>query len=75
MGSEAMSSETSQFAALWNALPKVVFSSTLTAVHGNARLASLSLAEEIERLRADPEARGDIAIGGATLASRRPRWI
>ena len=57
-----------EFAAIWKALPKVVFSTTLSAVRGNARLASGSLAEEIERLRAEP-AKGDIAIGGATLAA------
>ncbi len=57
-----------EWAALWNPLPKVVFSTTLSAVHGNARLASGSLAEEIERLRAEPEG-GDIAIGGAALAA------
>ena len=57
-----------EWAALWNPLPKVVFSTTLSAVQGNARLASGGLAEEIERLRAEP-AEGDIAIGGATLAA------
>ncbi|WP_086851013.1 dihydrofolate reductase family protein [Amycolatopsis kentuckyensis] len=57
-----------EFAELWNPLPKVVFSSTLTEVRGNARLATGSLAEEIERLRAEP-AEGSIAIGGATLAA------
>ncbi|MFD7814005.1 dihydrofolate reductase family protein [Streptomyces sp. NPDC059785] len=57
-----------EFAAIWNPLPKVVFSSTLSAVQGNARLASGGLAEEIERLRAEP-GEGDIAIGGATLAA------
>jgi dihydrofolate reductase len=36
-------------------------------VQGNARLASGGLADEIERLRAEP-VEGDIAIGGATLA-------
>ena len=41
---------------------------TLSAVEGNAWLASGSLAEEIERLRAEP-GEGDIAIGGATLAA------
>jgi dihydrofolate reductase len=56
-----------EFAALWKALPKVVFSATLTEVEGNTRLASGTLAEEIERLRAEPEP-GEIAIGGATLA-------
>jgi dihydrofolate reductase len=59
---------TSEFAAIWKALPKVVFSTTLAAVQGNARLASGDLADEIERWRADP-AEGDIAIGGATLAA------
>jgi len=57
-----------EWAALWNPLPKVVFSTTLAAVQGNARLASGGLAEEIERLRAEP-GEGDIAIGGATLAA------
>jgi len=45
-----------------------VFSSTLAVVEGTARLASGGLAEEIERLRAEP-GEGEIAIGGATLAA------
>jgi dihydrofolate reductase len=57
-----------EWAALWNPLPKVVFSTTLSAVRGNARLASGGLAEEIGRLRAEP-GEGDLAIGGATLAA------
>jgi dihydrofolate reductase len=57
-----------EWAAMWKPLPKVVFSTTLSAVQGNARLASGALAEEIERLRAEP-AEGDIGIGGATLAA------
>jgi dihydrofolate reductase len=57
-----------EWAALWNPLPKVVFSTTLSAVEGNARLVSGGLAEEIERLRAEPR-EDDIAIGGATLAA------
>ena len=56
------------WAALWKPLPEVVFSTTLSAVQGNARLASDGLAEEIEWLRAEP-GEGDIAIGGATLAA------
>ena len=59
---------TGEFAALWRALPKIVFSTTLSRVTGNARLASGSLAEEIERLRAEP-GDGEIAIGGACLAA------
>jgi dihydrofolate reductase len=64
----ALDFSTLEFAALWRALPKVVFSTTLSAVRGNARLASGGLADEIERLRAEP-GEGDIAIGGATLAA------
>jgi len=56
-----------EWAALWNPLPKVVFSTTLSAVQGNARLARSGLEEEIARLRTAP-GDGDIAIGGATLA-------
>ncbi|ROP63775.1 dihydrofolate reductase family protein [Curtobacterium sp. ZW137] len=58
-----------EWADLWNALPKVVFSRTLSSVDAsNTRLATVGLAEEIERLRAEP-GDGDIAIGGATLAA------
>jgi dihydrofolate reductase len=57
-----------EWIAIWNPLPKVVFSTTLAAVQGNARLAAGGLAAEIERLRAEP-GDGDIGIGGATLAA------
>jgi dihydrofolate reductase len=57
-----------EWAAIWNPLPKAVFSTTLSEVRGNARLASGGLAEEIKRLRAEP-GEGDIAIGGAALAA------
>jgi dihydrofolate reductase len=57
-----------EWVALWNPLPKVVFSTTLSQVEGHARLASGGLAEEIEKLRAEP-GEGEIAIGGATLAA------
>jgi dihydrofolate reductase len=57
-----------EWTALWKPLPKVVFSTTLPTVQGNARLVSGGLAEEIEQLRAEP-GEGDIAIGGATLAA------
>jgi dihydrofolate reductase len=58
-----------EWAALWNPLPKVVFSTTLSEVQGIARLATGGLAAEIERLRAEP-GEGEIAIGGATLAAQ-----
>src|SRR5690606_19247412 len=57
-----------EWTSLWNPLPKVVFATTLSDVRGNARLASGTVAEEIERLRAEP-GEGGIAIGGATLAT------
>jgi len=57
-----------EFAALWVSLPKVVFSKTLSAVEGSNRLATGTLAEEVDRWRAEP-GQGDIAIGGATLAA------
>jgi dihydrofolate reductase len=57
-----------EWTAIWKPLPKVVFSTTLPAVQGHARLVSGGLAEEIERLRAEP-GKGDIAIGGAALAA------
>jgi dihydrofolate reductase len=58
-----------EWAALWNPLPKVVFSTTLSQLQGQARLATGDLSAEIERLRAEP-GQGDIAIGGATLAAQ-----
>ncbi len=55
-----------EFADAWCALPKVVFSRTLTSVQGNARLAKASLADEaVAVLEATAK---DVAIGGAGLA-------
>jgi len=56
-----------EFARIWKALPKVVFSSTLETVQGNARLATGGPAQELARLREQPGR--DIAVGGAGLAS------
>jgi dihydrofolate reductase len=55
-----------EFADVWSALPKVVFSRTLQSVEGNARLARGSLADEIAAVVATG---GDAEIGGATLAA------
>ena len=63
-----------EWAGLWNPLPKVVFSTTRSALQVNDPLASGGLAEEIERLRAQA-GEGDIAIGGATLAAEAGGWI
>jgi dihydrofolate reductase len=61
--------DTTAWASMWRALPKVVFSTTLTEVQGNARLATGTLAEEIARLRAQP-GDGAIGIGGAQVAGQ-----
>lgn len=54
-----------QFADVWCALPKVVFSRTLDSVQGNARLAEAPLADEIAAL----DVAGDqLEIGGAGMA-------
>jgi dihydrofolate reductase len=55
-----------EFARIWKALPKVVFSATLTEVVGNTRLATDGVAEEIARLKSQPGK--DIGVGGAGLA-------
>lgn len=65
---EPLDAPQQEWATMWNAIPKVVFSSTLPSVKGNAHLASGGLADEIRRLRAEP-GDGDIAVGGATLAA------
>ena len=56
-----------EFARIWKALPKLVFSRTLEQVEGNARLVREGVAEEVARLKEQPGK--DIAVGGAGLAS------
>ena len=60
-----------EYAKTWQSLEKVVFSQTLTAVEGNARLATKPLAEELTALKQAPGKQ--IAIGGATLAAEAIR--
>jgi len=55
-----------EFAQIWKALPKVVFSSTLQRVEGNARLAKGDVAEELAALKAES---GDVGVGGAGFAA------
>ena len=56
-----------EFAHIWQELPKVVFSRTLTEVEGNSRLATGDIAEEVGKLRQQPGK--DLGVGGADLAS------
>lgn len=60
------------FAQVWLALPKLVFSRTLDAVQGtNTTLAPGDLATELASLKAQVD--GDIGIGGAGLAAEAAR--
>ena len=56
-----------EFAELWSSIPKVVFSTTLTEVQGNARLARRGIVEEVTDLKV--QTGKDISVGGAGLAA------
>ena len=56
-----------EFARIWKATPKIVFSTTLDTVAGNARLVRDVLPDEIARLKEQPG--GDLGVGGAGLAA------
>ncbi len=60
-----------EFAERWRNMPKVVFSSTISTVEGNARLVTGDAVSEITRLK--DEDGGPIDIGGATLAAAAVR--
>ncbi|MDP9144930.1 MAG: dihydrofolate reductase family protein [Actinomycetota bacterium] len=62
----AISDYAAEFARIWQQLPKVAFSSTLTEVEGNTRLAAGSVEEEVARLKSEYD--GEIAVGGPGLA-------
>jgi dihydrofolate reductase len=57
-----------EFARIWKEIPRIVFSSSLEQVAGNARLFSDGLAEKVAELKAQPGK--DLAVGGAGLASQ-----
>ena len=56
-----------EFARLWQATPKFVFSTTLNEVGPNATLVKGDAVEEVRRLK--EESGGPLAVGGAGLAS------
>jgi dihydrofolate reductase len=56
-----------EFARIWKGQPKIVFSTTLRHVAGNARLVAQGVAEEVAQLKAQPGK--DLSVGGAGLAS------
>src|SRR5437667_2948508 len=55
------------FARIWQAMPKTVFSRTLDRVDGNARLVRMDVADEIRRIKTEPGV--DLWIGGADIAA------
>ncbi len=57
-----------EFAPIWRAMPKIVFSKTLAGVEGgNTRLESGDVVETARTLKAETD--GEIAAGGAGLAA------
>jgi dihydrofolate reductase len=57
-----------EFARIWKAIPKVVFSRTLQKVAGNARLATGDVAGEVARLKEQP-GNNVVAVGGPRFAA------
>jgi dihydrofolate reductase len=57
-----------EFAAIWTAIPQVVFSTTLTTVKANARLARADVAAEVAELKNQPGV-DRVGVGGAGLAA------
>ena len=60
-----------EFVRRWRDMPKVVFSSTTSAVHSNARLATGDAVTEITRLKTEDG--GPMDVAGATLAATAMR--
>ncbi len=63
---EEPTAQTAEYARIWMEKPKVVFSTTLKQVGWNSRLAVGNLAEEINRLKAEPGKY--MSVGGPGLA-------
>ena len=56
-----------EFARIWNATPKIVFSTTLDSVGPGCRLVSGDVGDRLAEIRS--EFPGDLEVGGPTLAS------
>ena len=56
-----------EYAGIWRAMPKVVFSKSLTHVDWRSRLVGGDAIEEVARLKAEPGK--SMSIGGAALAA------
>jgi dihydrofolate reductase len=60
-----------EFARIWKSKPKVVFSTTLTTVGPNCRLAQGDIGAEVARMKQQPG--GDLGVSGPGLASALAR--
>jgi dihydrofolate reductase len=60
-----------EYARLWRAIPKTVFSKSLSRVDWHSRLFAGDALEEVARLKAEPG--GSMGIGGAVLATSLAR--
>jgi dihydrofolate reductase len=56
-----------EFARIWNAMPKIVFSNSLESVDFNSRLATGDVGEELAKVKAEFDR--DIGVAGPTLAA------
>ena len=56
-----------EYGRIWVDTPKIVFSSSLESVEGNARLVNGDIHDELSKVR--EEFSGDLEVSGATLAS------
>jgi dihydrofolate reductase len=56
------------FARIWNAMPKIVFSNSLESVDFNSRLVTGDVGDELAKLKAEFD--GDLGVGGPTLAAQ-----
>jgi len=57
-----------EFARLWNATPRIVFSKSLESVDFNSRLATGDVGDELAAIKAEFD--GDLEVGGPTLAAQ-----
>jgi dihydrofolate reductase len=57
-----------EFARVWNATPKIVFSSSLEHADHGARIVRGDVAEQLAKIRREFD--GDLEVGGANLAAQ-----
>jgi dihydrofolate reductase len=63
----SLSTPSTQFAAIWRDMPKIVYSRTLTEAAWNTTVVPEVIPADIERLKLQPG--GDLVVGGAGLAA------